>query len=267
MKIRSIKHLRSKMAKTAPLRRDPKLRSFLPKTSDLSAKSLFALIRRFRMVYIKPDQGRFGIGIMRIEQVNARDYVVYRNGSLHRFRSFQDMWAFVKKRVKTRKYLVQRGIHLLKDRGRAVDFRIMVQKNFKSRWEVSGIIARRAAKNRVVTNFHNGGKPLDAKAVLQRMAGRRMRHMLSKSRILGLRSAKAMSRVYPAVNQIGLDVGWDHTCKPWILEVNTSPDPIIFSALKDKRMFRKVYIYTAHNGRLTKEIRRAYRKVFRISLQ
>ncbi|MGO4276757.1 YheC/YheD family protein, partial [Paenibacillus sp. TAF58] len=37
--------------------------------------------------------------------------------------------------------------------------------------------------------------------------------------------------------------------KPWVLEVNTAPDPFIFNQLKDKKMFFKVLRYARANGR------------------
>ncbi|UUZ90327.1 YheC/YheD family protein [Paenibacillus sp. P25] len=42
----------------------------------------------------------------------------------------------------------------------------------------------------------------------------------------------------------------DQKLYPWILEVNTWPDPWIFRKLKDKRIFRRIYRYSKAYGRL-----------------
>ena len=56
-------------------------------------------------------------------------------------------------------------------------------------------------------------------------------------------------RVYPGFKEIGVDIGIDKELKPWVLEVNTAPDPFIFNQLKDKKMFFKVLRYARANGR------------------
>ncbi|RIE04883.1 YheC/YheD family protein [Cohnella faecalis] len=42
---------------------------------------------------------------------------------------------------------------------------------------------------------------------------------------------------------VGADIGLDNHLRPWIIELNTNPDPYIFRHLADKRIARKVLSY------------------------
>lgn len=67
---------------------------------------------------------------------------------------------------------------------------------------------------------------------------------------LGRVTAEEMFKTYKGIKEIGLDVALDKDLHPWILEVNTNPDPYIFNRLKDKKMYRKVYRYAKAYGRV-----------------
>jgi hypothetical protein len=64
------------------------------------------------------------------------------------------------KLTKSSPYVVQRGIHLLRQSGRSFDLRIMVQKNPKGEWETTGVIGRLGDPKKIVTNVCKGGTSL-----------------------------------------------------------------------------------------------------------
>ena len=82
------------------------------------------------------------------------------------FRTFLGLFAALNKAKLNRSYLVQQGIHLLTHQKRIFDTRIMVQKSPKKTWEATGYIGRVAHPNKIVTNFHNSGKPLPLELLL-----------------------------------------------------------------------------------------------------
>lgn len=77
----------------------------------------------------------------------------------------------------------------------------------------------------------------------------------SKLSRVGLLSAKALARTYPGLSMVGADLGIDASHKPWIIELNTSPDPYLFRFLKDKRTHRKVMQYARALGRIRRRKR------------
>lgn len=99
-------------------------------------------------------------------------------------------------------------------------------------WETTGLIGRVAQKGKIVTNYHSGGK---------------LTEMLKILRKLGEDTGRFYHKKYPSFRQIGVDVGLDIHMTPWIIEVNTNPDPYIFKHLSDKSMYRKVLAYRRAN--------------------
>jgi hypothetical protein len=56
-----------------------------------------------------------------------------------------------------------------------------------------------------------------------------------------------MQQRFPGVKEIGVDLAIDNQFKPWILEVNTLPDPYIFRRLNNKAVFGKIIRYARAN--------------------
>ncbi|WP_276352370.1 YheC/YheD family protein [Cohnella caldifontis] len=239
-----IRHVGSKWSKTKVILRDRALRPYVPETRRINAASLQAMLNRYRMVYVKPVSGMHGKGVMRVARTGAGGYVCRWGSSGSRYRGFRPLYEAIRKRTRGRPYLVQRGIRLLTVRGKLFDIRVMVQKPPGRKWKATGIIGRLARPGRVVTNYHSGGKPTDVRTLLRGYAKPAridvlMRTMAAVSR----RAAAALNRGYPGVNMVGADIGLDRSLKPWIIELNTSPDPYLFRFLKDKRVSRRVLRY------------------------
>ncbi|MFD0670102.1 YheC/YheD family protein [Cohnella sp. GCM10027633] len=253
---RASKHIVSKWLKTIAIRKDAKVRSLVPDTRKLSIGTLRAMLARYGMVYVKPSSGTFGIGVMRVERT-ASGYA-YQTGMKKRsFHSVDSLYRSISRHKRKRNYLVQKGIHLLKYRGRRFDIRVMVQRDSRRRWETTGIIGRVAYPGKVVTNYHSGGKPTDVRVLLAPLSseGRRARIVARLSRV-GYDAAAALARAYPRIDMVGADIGLDASFRPWIIELNTRPDPYLFRHLKDKRTHYKVLRYARALGRVPRARKR-----------
>ncbi|UKS25186.1 YheC/YheD family protein [Paenibacillus sp. HWE-109] len=238
----------SKWVKTKVLLRNKELRKFVPETRIYTQANLHSMLNRYKMVYIKPMNGSFGQGVIRVEK---RDKYVFQSGKVIKtFQTFLNLFSSLNKSKLNRTYLVQQGIHLLTHQNRIFDTRIMVQKNPKKTWEATGWIGRVAHPHKIVTNFHNNGKPLPLDLLLNPyLKNKKKEAYIQSLRLLGYQIAKHYQRYYPGFKEIGVDIGIDKKLKPWVLEVNTAPDPFIFNQLADKKMFFKVLRYTRANGR------------------
>ncbi|WP_245995846.1 YheC/YheD family protein [Paenibacillus taihuensis] len=231
----------SKWKKTAALLKDSNLSDYVPETVRMSNVSLRTLLKKYEMVYIKPVAGSFGIGVMRVKRTEE-GYQFQVKERVRSFKDFDNMYRSILKNTNKKNYLVQKGIHLLKHNGRRFDLRVMAQYAPNRRWETTGIIGRVAAKNKIVTNFHSGGTIVTANRLLSGHTDAVEEKLTSLSK-LGVTAGKAMQRAFPGVYVIGLDVALDKSLRPWILEVNTSPDPYIFRKHPKKSMFRKIMRY------------------------
>lgn len=104
------------------------------------------MLDRYIMVYLKPDRGSCGVGVMKVEKLaGPKADATYSYHTARRIRQFQrleDLEAALENRIGEKHYLIQKGIRLLKYQKRNVDIRVMVQKNLEGQWETTGILGR-----------------------------------------------------------------------------------------------------------------------------
>jgi hypothetical protein len=249
-----IRQIGSKWTKTKILLLNKEIRPYVPTTQRMNKQSLRDMLNQYAMVYVKPEHGTMGLGVIRVEKFISHGRNVYRFQSGFRaytFQSYDAMYHILDKIKLKRTYLVQKGIRLLKYQKRPFDIRVMVQQSPAGQWETTGIIGRLAQPRKIVTNYHSGGTPLPIETLLTpympqpKKAG--YNRMLGG---LGHKIATHFNRTHPGFKEFGIDIGIDPTLKPWIIEINSRPDPYIFNQLKDKRMYRKIYRYAKAYGRI-----------------
>ncbi|AIQ57908.1 YheC/YheD family protein [Paenibacillus borealis] len=263
---KQISRISNKLTKTRVLAEKPELKRHIPDTRRMSRSGLHAMLQKYQMVYIKPCCGSLGEGVIRVEQrthksrsnAGGRDSDVtnkysYRYQSGTRVSTFSDYdkaYQAIMKETRGKSYLVQKGIRLLTYSGRPFDIRVMVQRNPKGKWEATGAAGRVAHPQKVVTNGSQGGTIYPVEELLKAYTGLEKRSaLITQMNGLGVKAAIQLSSVYPALNEIGVDLALDQQLTPWILEVNTAPDPCPFTKLKDTRMLDQIIRYGKAYGR------------------
>ncbi|UKS29580.1 YheC/YheD family protein [Paenibacillus sp. HWE-109] len=233
----------NKLGKYKALLTNEELTRNLPPTILATEANVERMLGKYRVVYLKPSNGTGGYGIFKLSRTEAR----YRLENGTRFRSFttfKGTYVAFQKAKRKKAYLVQKGIPLLRYQGLPFDLRIMVQRNQQRKWVVTGIVGRVALPNKVVTNYHSGGRPMPVEKLLSPfMTKKEQLSYVESLKTLGVRISRHMSGIFPNFKSYGVDIGIDKEMKPWIIEVNTRPDKYIFNALSDKRMFRKIQRY------------------------
>lgn len=218
------------------------------------------MLDQYGMLYVKPDGGTFGKGVMRVWKAGETEYFFQKGKVPHAFSTASALSDQLNMIVEGRNYLIQRGIPLLQYEGRSFDLRVMVQRNSDNRWETTGLIGRLAQPDNIVTNYHSGGTLMDVPLLLSPYLDEESQQpLLAQLRQLGTATARQLSRTYPGLKEIGLDVALDGQLRYWVLEVNTMPDPYIFRALKDPAIFRKIYRYAVGYGRFKRSAKRRSR--------
>ena len=87
------------------------------------------------------------------------------------------------------------------------------------------MIAKMMAPGKAVTNYCQGSTLVEfdqamLRAGLSRAKLNKVKELLID---LGERTASVLNAKYKGLRELGLDIGFDHSSEPWILEVNTKP--------------------------------------------
>lgn len=282
----SIQRVSSKWAKTKVILQNPRLSPYIPETRVYTSSGLSTLLGLYETVYIKPDRGTYGVGVMRAErhvlmpQVSSLEpdaaeftsetdeqlqpaiavpeepqtlYILRHGKESHSFMTVEALNNAIAQRIQKRKYLIQQGIQLLCHQRLPFDLRILTQKNLAGVWETTGMVGRVAAPQKIVTNYHNGGKvEWVSKLLKDHMSPIEAAATIKKLKLLGQQIGQQLESAYPSIKEIGLDVAIDEHHDLWLLEVNTLPAIFIFKQYPDKTVYDKIHRYASAYGRLKK---------------
>ncbi|MBT9177202.1 MAG: Endospore coat-associated protein YheD [Firmicutes bacterium] len=213
------------------LARQPELRAYVPETRLYRGpEDITAMLQRHDMVYLKPQDTFAGRGIMRVSRKGARYVLSFKQGEKYHHASYTDaaalLRAFAVRRTSSR-YLVQQGLHLAKFRGAIFDIRVLVQKNGRGSWELTGIGVRVAALGGITTHVPNGGYIAPLETVLTEVFGEdasRSRGLREKITELALRVAVAVEQGVGSVfGEMSMDIGITANKECYFFEANAKP--------------------------------------------
>jgi hypothetical protein len=272
-----IQRVSSKWAKTKSILQNRSLSAYIPDTRKYEFCTLEEMLLLYDTVYIKPDRGTYGSGVMRAEQrmvtlspsiqeVDSEEeagaecekkiqlmFILRYGKTAEVFNSTEELDAALQKVIRNRPYLIQKGINLLHYRDRPFDLRVLTQKTPEGLWETTGMLGRVAAPQKIVTNYHSGGRIMSVKALLEdHMSDSETALTINKLKKLGTSMARQLELTYPGIKEIGLDVAIDDHHDLWLLEINTLPSIVVFKLFPDKSIYRKIHRYASAYGRVKK---------------
>lgn len=238
--------LKSKWEGLVYLRRDPRLRPYLPKTSMLGRPGLAAewLSSGVTRVFLKPLAGSQGKGAAMVERHDGGYRVRARDGANRPLeRSFADadgLTGWLRSFTGRRKYLLQQYLELQTADGTAWDVRSLVQKNGQGLWELTGMAVRQGGTGSITSNLHGGGDAAEVLPFLEKHFGAgRAAGIMERLRFLSERIPPALEASNGRMAELGLDLGVDRSGRVWIIEVNTKPGRSVFRRLGQTQMSRR----------------------------
>lgn len=209
---------------------DPFIAPHLPKTQLLTGEREWsACLATWRSVYLKPDNGAKGLGIIRMSLRGKEEVLVEPTAGQRLQLRRKAAWHWLKGRTAGRRYLIQRAIEPARWRERIFDLRVLVQRRDCGEWAVTGGSAR-VTGNGITCNLHTGASaaPLSL-ALLESGAAVKEEQVFA----LALHIAKVLSRLHPGLAELGLDFLIDSKGKVWFLEANSRPGRSVFSRIGD----------------------------------
>ena len=233
------KIIRSKMKKTEPLLNDPILRKHVPETTWFSKKELSRMLDAHSTVYVKPDEGRKGIGIVRLKRLGNSTCELSSEKGTKRL-SFSEAVRELRSQFDPRKsYLIQQGIDLATYQKCPFHIRLVMQKP-KKRWRLS-LTSAIVGKDEqvVVTNVSRGNREFSVEHVLQRNDQKwnpfaTFRELIDVSHQI----ATVLGSKLPLL-VVGLDMGIDKNGEIWFIEANTNPDCDGMREFNDDKSYHK----------------------------
>lgn len=210
-------------------------RRYVPATRRLDGpERLRSFLQQHRSVYLKPVQGKAGKGIMKVFQLARRTTAApkYRlvfqedkGGKCCTASDFETMWQRIRETVGNEEYVLQQGVELVRCRDRPFDLRVLVQKNGRGVWDVTGVGARVAGKTSITTHVPRGGAIENPEKLLADVFGAaRARPLLRRVRKAALAVAAAIEKhAGHRLGEMSLDLGVDTGGRIWFFEANAKP--------------------------------------------
>ncbi|AKF94471.1 YheC/YheD family protein [Brevibacillus laterosporus] len=238
---------RNKWSKYLFLKQSKKLAPYLPETQRMTKRAFWDLINQYGKVILKPIRGRGGAGVIQVSSLGDRKFNIHSENKRKTIRGKKQTYRYIKKKIRSAAYMIQRRISLATIRKRPFDMRIIVQRRrYSDAWRVTARAAKVAGKGYFVTNnTRSKGKMLHVKRALQKSSLQNHSHQLLLSNVkrVALLSAKRLRVAFPSHRTYGMDMGLDKKGHVWIIETNHYPAISHFRKLGDKAMVHRILAY------------------------
>lgn len=217
------------------LRGDASGNAHLPESHPLTNLSQVPrMLHRYSMVYLKPNGGSKGMGIVKVSRLSGGGFTVsYRRGD-HNYQLTGANWAeaelLVRRGMYPRTYVIQEGLSLARFHGRPFDVRVTLYKDTNGRWACCGPAAKIAGKGSITTHVHNGGRIVPLRTALRYSFGEKAEQVRESISRTSIEMAEAVERVTNLqLGELGLDIGVTASGRIAMFEANSKPGRAIFA--------------------------------------
>jgi hypothetical protein len=241
------RRLANKWSMHQTLSANPELAEHLPATVRYSGnKELIRFLKQHKRIYLKPHSGTGGRGIVRLQSVSDSVYMLQGRDEQRRIIPAQKVGE---EQIRARlsrwklegRYIVQQGIPLTLKDGRVHDYRMLVQKDGKGQWRVTGCAGRIGPKLSVTSNLHGGGMAVPMETLLKQRFGdkEKVNAVKEDAYNLGMQIAQFLEEKFGSLCELGIDLAIDPEGKVWLLEVNPKPSREVFHRIGERETYRK----------------------------
>lgn len=236
------------------LKKSRATRQYVPSTQKMSTQAgLSKMLTRHSYLFLKPESGKAGAGIMTIK-LNTTKSLKYRlkiqdkKGSIsYKCATISKLWTRIRKETGTNAYIMQQGIPLASINQRPFDLRLLIQKNNKGMWDVTGVGARVAGESSITTHVPRGGSIDDPKKLLISIFGiEQAKTIISRAKTAALIVARQVERESGHIHgEMSMDLGVDANGGIWFFEANAKPMKFDEPHIR-KRSLERIFQYSSY---------------------
>jgi hypothetical protein len=254
---------------------DERIKRWIPDTLVYAPGRVKAMLGSHRLLYIKPGNGTGGRSILKVAAENGgyllqgRDRQLGRRQARLASTTAVENWVrrwVREQRIRDGNFLVQQGVDLTLVPGRVADVRLLIQKNGRGEWEVTGCGVRLGQSGSSVSNLHGGGRAVPFLSFVGRRFGaERARAILDECRRMAHQVAVTLEERFGRMMEFGLDIGVDVDGRVWLIEVNPKPGREVFRQMGDTKTYAEAIrrpvqfaLYLIDSGQAQAAPKRAY---------
>lgn len=207
-------------------------KAYLPHTRRLSGpETLEKMLMRHQFLYLKPESGKAGKGIMMISH-KPESTLPYRlniqektSSTTYNCVNFNKLWARISLEIDKTPYIVQQGIQLATYRNRKFDLRALIQKNMVGQWEMTGLGARVAGSTSITTHVPRGGRIDEPSKLLAYAFNANESHSIVEkvSKAVVTIASQIEKHSKHRLGEMSMDIGIDTSGNVWFFEANSKP--------------------------------------------
>ncbi|BAH45151.1 conserved hypothetical protein [Brevibacillus brevis NBRC 100599] len=228
---------------------DERVKRWIPETHVYEKGKVRNMLARHGLVYVKPGNGTGGRSILRVKS-SGKDYSLSGCDKKHkhhvaRIDTVEGVEKWVKtwveeQRIRDGNFLVQQGLDLGLLRKHVVDVRLLIQKDERGEWTVTGCAIRMGEKGSATSNLHGGGKAIPFEWLMSRRFGEERGELIKQECYrLAFEVANTLEDYFGRMMEFGLDIGVDVDGRAWLIEVNPKPGREVFRQMGDMALYRK----------------------------
>lgn len=237
--------LRGKWDIYRSLSAEPGLSGILPLTHLYKGKrSVAAALSRYGgSLFLKPHAGSQGKSALRVQSrrttergggshppslnITGRDH---RNRPVTKqFECTEEGYDWIASFIGRRTFVMQPCLSLLTQAGEPFDIRVLMQKNDRGRWAMTGMAARIGSPDSITSNLHGGGRAVSVLPFMKHEYDpERAERLMEQLHAYSERIPPLLEARHGRLLEVGLDYGIDREARMWLLEVNSKPGRTVF---------------------------------------
>lgn len=227
------------------LRQSRKAAAMLPETRLYKGTRELAtmLAEREHGVFLKPKAGSHGKRTLHAVRLPHNGGVGIRvrgrDGAntffQHVFGTLGEGLGWVHDFIGSRRYIIQPYLHLTSSNGQPFDVRVLMQKNGRGAWMLTGMAVRLGNRGSLTSNLHGGGTAVSPLPFLTEEYGNYGNELLQELAAAAALLPPLLEEACGRLGELGLDFGLDAGGRIYLLEANSKPGRTVFRLTGDRR--------------------------------